>query len=293
MTRKFYKISGLFIILILSMFLIVFTTLSLQACTLWAATGEATEDGATMVIKNRDWDDNHYSQLMLLKPQFGYSVLALYATGGDSIGIKAGINEKGLVVVTATASSLPKKERTGESGLMTRMLFYYDSVASVLEDKELLTKAASSYCMLGDREKIAFIEVAPDGNYSIQERDSGFLCHTNHYLDEELLVYNKREKESSFKRLERIRYLLENYIEPFTKEYFIEVSQDQNDGPDNSIWRTGSTPESSHTVGTWFVTIPKEGPPEVYVKIVNTPEGEKVYDLNLDSDFWESEESLY
>lgn len=267
---------------------IIFLSHTSISCSLWAATGDATDGNVTMIVKNRDWKSNHYSNLMVLTPEEGYRVLALYSTGGDSTGIKAGVNEKGLTAVNATASVLSEEERGGESGLLDRILFYYDSVDSVLADKELLSRASAGFCMIGDKDKIAIIEVVPDGNYTVHVTDNGYIFHTNHYLDEGNLEYNKKENYSSHIRYERLKFLLESHEEPFTEDYFLEVIEDQNDGPDNSLWRTGSTPEKTKTLGTWFVTIGQDGIIELYAKILNTPEGEKIYELKLDEKFWNS-----
>jgi len=257
-------------------------------CTLWGAAGEFVEDGGVLIIKNRDWTPGHNSQLIFLRPLHGFSFLSLFSTGGNSLGVKAGINEKGLVVITATASSLPREKRiVGDDGLMTWLLIHCDSVDSVLEEEELISESSSGFFMVADKNRIALIEVAPEGNYSVEETDDGVLYHTNHYLNEDLLVYNEEEKESSLKRLERIKFLLEEHEDPFTEEDFIEFSQDRSDGPDNSIWRDGSSDEITRTVGTWLVYLPEDGPPELHVRIVNTDEGDKTYELKLDEDFWE------
>ncbi|MPM99375.1 hypothetical protein SDC9_146566 [bioreactor metagenome] len=66
---------------------------------------------------------------------------------------------------------------------------------------------------------------------------------------------------------------------------FISFSNDRNNGPDNSIMRTGSTPKKSRTLSTWAVSIPKEGAPELYVKLLNPGENEKVIRINADDAF--------
>ena len=95
MAKFFRRISFVFLF---TAFTFVCTFFNTRACTLWAASGDAVEGGGTLIIKNRDWPADHKSQLILLDPQDGFSFLALYSTGGGSVGIKAGINEKGLVV---------------------------------------------------------------------------------------------------------------------------------------------------------------------------------------------------
>ncbi|HPZ09218.1 MAG TPA: carcinine hydrolase/isopenicillin-N N-acyltransferase family protein, partial [Candidatus Eremiobacteraeota bacterium] len=94
--------------------------------------------------------------------------------------------------------------------------------------------------------------------------------------------------ESSKIRYNRIKYLLENHANPLKIEDFIDMSQDTHDGPDNSIWRTGSTPKKTRTLGTWIVAIPKNDFPELYIKFANPEEDERIYRFTLDEAFWES-----
>ncbi len=76
----------------------------LCACTLWGAAG-SDASGGTIISKNRDWAPDHTQVLKLRRSTKGYSHFGLYAVGGTEPGIKAGVNEKGLTVITASASS--------------------------------------------------------------------------------------------------------------------------------------------------------------------------------------------
>jgi isopenicillin-N N-acyltransferase-like protein len=109
----------------------------------------------------------------------------------------------------------------------------------VLSDKSILAKSQPVFCLLADRSRIAYVEVAPEGKYSIKVIDDGILFHTNHYLD--LPFANQRKPgKSSETRLSRIQHLLRAQDNtPFTMAAFILFSKDQHDGPDDSIWRTG------------------------------------------------------
>ena len=58
-------------------------------------------------------------------------------------------------------------------------------------------------------------------------------------------------------------------------------SEDRDAGPDNSIFRTGSTPGKTRTVAIWAVNLPPKGSPEIYLRILNPNEDEKVFRLNV------------
>ena len=84
---------------------------SSEACTLWGATGRAVEGGGTLIAKNRDWTPDHRQELTVMQEAGKYGFLALKAVGGAEPGIKAGVNERGLVIVSATANQVTKAER--------------------------------------------------------------------------------------------------------------------------------------------------------------------------------------
>ena len=267
--------------------LVISSFLPSYGCTIWGAAGNVTEKGDTIVAKNRDWRPNQYNELWLIDPQDGYRFIAVYSIGGDNEGVKAGINEKGFTVIFASASCLPKEDRFGgETSLIVKLLTRCDNVHMAVEQKELLSKSRAGFYIFGDKNEIACVEIAPGGEVSINEVEAGFLYHTNHYLNENFVKFNKEENESSSVRAERIKYLLNNQSDVFTVKDFIKFSEDKNDGPDNSIWRTGSSPEKTRTLSSWIVRIPKNGEPFLYVKLANPGEDEKFYELKLDENFW-------
>ena len=120
-------------------------------------------------------------------------------------------------------------------------------------------------------------------------KEHGILFHANHYIEEKLLWANEKIGRSSHMRLHRIRHLLRTHSSPFTIEDFIAFSEDREHGPDNSIWRTGSSPKKRRTLATWIASIPKSDYPVLYVKLANPDEPERTYNVNLDSSFWTKE----
>ena len=65
------------------------------------------------------------------------------------------------------------------------------------------------------------------------------LAHTNHYLDETLIEMNEKIGRSSRTRLGRIGELWTAIRRDSALQDFIAFSQDLNDGPDDSLCRTG------------------------------------------------------
>ncbi|MEJ5357606.1 MAG: carcinine hydrolase/isopenicillin-N N-acyltransferase family protein [Desulfobacterales bacterium] len=247
-----------------------------HACTLWAAAGEAVEGGGVLVAKNRDFRPDHRQEIEILRPREGWAALVLRAVGGAEPGIKAGINERGLVIVSATAGEVPADERRragGGSGLMGRLLSSCGGIDEVLRETGHFRRPV--FYLLGDRAGVAAIEVAPDGSLAVERLASGTLYHANHYrwLAREGLP--RPPGASSRAREARIAGLLATEAGPFTAEDFLRWSRDRSDGPDRSLWRTGRNPQAVRTLATWIARIPPGGDPEVTVRIADPGEPER------------------
>ena len=264
---------------------LLFGALPAQACTLWAANGSFVDGGGSMIVKNRDWTPDQYQYIKTVYSNDGYSYLGLYVQGSPA-GLKAGINEQGLVVVSATAGSIPASERKtmpNKSGSLTKLLRECASVDEALSKTELFV--GPKILMLADKNKIATLEIGPDGLFSAHSEENSVIYHTNHYVFEDMLSFNYKIGASSRKRYERIGELLGSQNKPYGFDTFVSLSNDQNDGPDNSIFRIGSTPEKTRTMAVWAVLIPFEGSPELYVRIINPGEEEKVISIKTEDIF--------
>jgi hypothetical protein len=257
------------------------------SCTLWSAHGDDwVKGGGALIAKNRDWIADHRQVLKLVTPKHGYRYFGIHAEGNDEPGLKAGINEKGLVVVSSTADSIPRKlrkESDRTKGLLVRLLNESDSVDSALKKERMFVGPRN--IMLADKTKIAVIEIGLNGEYSVAVKQNGVLTQTNHYLDKKLLKFNEKTGDSSRRRQQRIAALLCNHAKPYSMDDFIAFSQDRNDGPDNSIWRTGSTPKKAVTLSVWIAYLPENGHPRLYVKLTNPKEEEKTSRLNFEDVF--------
>lgn len=258
------------------------TNLTAEACTLWSANGVTVKGGGSLIVKNRDGVPDHHETIKLVTPDNGYKYIGLFATDGKYPGLKAGVNDHGLVVVSATAGGIPAAERRTmphTSGLLSKLLRECRSVDEALVRSELFW--GPQMLMIADRHKIASIEIGSEGRFAVTEKDGGILYHTNHYLDPSMLEFNHSIGESSRTRYERIGQLLSEPARTYDLDTFIGFSNDRNDGPDNSIFRVGSTPQKTRTVAVWAVSISPAGPDELYVRILNPDEPEQVFRMNI------------
>lgn len=262
---------------------------SAHACTLFAASGDAyIAGGGVIIAKNRDWPPEE-QVVRLIDDGKGFRYYGLFSVNKrGNLDVKAGVNEKGLTVVSATAGSIPRKERLQEQytkGVNKRLL---SSCATVGEALNALSAIRGPrIIMLADREKIAYIEVGPIGKTSVTVKQNGILGHTNHFINDDLLWANKKVSKSSETRYQRINQLLTEQPRPFSLEQFINFSEDKTAGADNSIWREGSKPNSSQTIGAFIVHLPESGVPTVYVKARLSPASRntKIYRQSFDKIF--------
>lgn len=264
---------------------ILFVSLPVQACTLWASNGSAVHGGGSMIVKNRDWVPNQHQFLKLVSSEIGYSYFGLYAEGKYP-GIKAGINKNGLVVISATVGSIPSGVRRGmphTSGLLVKLLRECGSVDEVLARTDLFL--GPEILMLADKHKVATIEIGPEGKFVATTKENDVTFHTNHYVYEGMEEFNHMVGESSQIRYDRIGQLLSTVAEPCDFHRFISLSDDQNSGLDNSIFRRGSTPTKTRTMAVWAVQIPPEGSPTVYIRILNPKEEEKIFRIAAEEIF--------
>ncbi|MCD4782458.1 MAG: C45 family peptidase [Candidatus Eremiobacteraeota bacterium] len=265
-----------------------------RACTLWGSAGEFSVDSSTIIAKNRDWKPDSLTVVKKAQKKDGYRYFGIFGEeNGKSTGLKAGVNETGLSLVSATASSIPKKERKypgKKFSINTLILSKFDSVDAVLKEREIFSRYKPCFFMIGDKHKIAVIEVAPGGKISVKETENGILYHTNHYFAKTEFEKNNKKKSTSSKiRLKRLSALLDSREKPLSMQDFIKISLDRNDGADNSIWRTGSTPKKSRTLATFIVEIPKTGPTKVFIRTADPGKERTEYRFILDDDFWNRE----
>lgn len=236
-----------------------------SACTIFAAQGDCVENGGTLIAKVRDFQPG--PQELRLNAKGKYAFYGLYGgSDREKLSCRGGVNEKGLVVVNAMTSCIPKKQRlTYPSKPTIRMVLQNcASVAEALERKELFF--GTKFLIIGDSKEIALIEIGAEGATSIKREKNNCLAHTNYYLDPKFANLNINVGESSATRYQRITELLETTEKPLSMQNFIGFTQDQNAGPDNSIWRLGSRPKVSESLAAFVVKITPDGDFKLWIK---------------------------
>jgi len=288
------------VIFLLSM---MFAANATRASTIWGATGDDVAGGGSLIAKNLDASSLCYTRLELVHPHNGYKHLANVLHGaGASPCVEGGVNEKGLVVVSAEAilnmaysqKSINRRSSTGGRlglGFNDRILCNYGSVNELLRDKDIFRSYHPGFFLIGDKHELVLVEVTPTEHYSVQVVKNGPMCHANDYLTEAFHHFNQIQLQgtSSRERFSWIGRLLAKRDATFTMDDFLAMSEDQHDGPTDSIWRAGDTPTGTRTLSTWIVGLPLEDAPTVYLKTANRGEKIKSTRMTLDRDFWESQ----
>jgi len=255
------------------------------ACTLWSAAGESVFGGGTFIVKNRDWVADHQQQLEISSLHVaGYRYLGLIATGNEP-GLKAGVNSKGLVFVNASPPSHLERDKglRRVSGIGRKILAGCRTVKQALSHGEWFI--GPQFIMLADGNEVAVIELGLDGKFQVQSTTSGVVFHTNHYIEREFATLNQdKPGVSSVKRYEKVQQFLRSK-EKFELSDFIQVSASTEDGPDNSLWRTGSKPTSARTLATWIVYQPPSNEGVLYLKMANPGKEIKAYQFKLQDVF--------
>ncbi len=259
-----------------------------RSCTLWSAAGKDAS-GGTIAAKNRDWKPDHTQKLSMERKNNGLAYFGLYAAGGENPGLKAGVNEKGLCVLSAAASCIPTriiKNQPGKKGITALILSRYSNVNDLLRDREkIFPSARAVFLLVSDRKRVAIIEIGLNGVYSISTVTEGAMAHTNHYLDNTMAAFNIKFGKSSTTRLQRIKQLLSVTPRPFSVEKFVTMSLDKHDGPENSLWRTSP---KKPTLSSWILSNPPAGPARLRVVIADPGRKEILHEFILDERFWKT-----
>jgi len=240
------------------------------ACTAWAAIGPGP-DGDVLIAKIRDEDPEQTQEIKAFHPKDGHAYFGLVGIKDGNRRFVAGINEKGLSIVSLNASSVPEEERTqgggpGVGSMGQRVLRTCSDLAEVeARAKELFSGSRPRFYLLADRTRAAWLEIAPGGRFKLNPVAAGVTAHTNHYLAPAFEADNVKRTSSSRARLARIDELLAAHACPFSLEEFKRFSRDRQAGPDNSLFRTGA---KTRTIAVFLARIPKNGaPPFVSIEL--------------------------
>ena len=276
----------IFIYVIAPMVFITGLCIHARACTIWASAGDAAGGGGTIIAKNRDNVSSLYTGLKMVFPSGGFRFFGILDVRADWY-VAAAINEKGLVVVNASANSVPARKRhTATEDVTERILTAFDSVDALLDQKGFFERTHPAIYLIADAKKIMSVEVAPGGRVSACVKENGTLAFTNHFTDERIIDANERMSRQSLLRLKGIKRLLDDPGRPHSLEGFISMSRDENGGSDGAVMRKAKKGSKIRTLATWIVRLEPGKSPELYTGLFNSDEKQRTYRVRLDDGFW-------
>jgi hypothetical protein len=255
---------------------------------LWASAGDKIKDGGTLVGMTWDVPQGIKGELRLVIPKKGSRYLGLFPLQTkDRNTIVAGINELGLAIITSSPNSKSSRKRfVGNSNLVETILSSFGTVDAVMANKSMFLNARPMFLIIADRLKIILVQIGSAGKNAVDVTGNGLFYQTNHYTHQRLLEENEIFVENSILRLNRLQNLLTNHQKPFVIDVFLSIADDRANGPDNSIWRIGSSEKKERTLASWVAYLSKSSPPELYFKLLNPGANELIYEIKLDRIFW-------
>ena len=236
--------------------------------------------------KNRDNVSSLHTRLGLVFPAKGYRFLAILDIEADGY-VVAAVNEKGLVVVNASANSVQRSKRhVATEDVTQRILENFDSVDSLEKEKDLFRKTHPAIYIIADSARIMSVEVAPRGQVAITVKDNGTLAFTNHYTSESLADANEKISRESLMRLKRINQLIGGLNRAHTLDDFISMSRDRNSGEPGAVMRDPRKGSRIRTLATCIIRLEPGSAPTVYAEIFNEGKQPETFAVQLDQKFW-------
>ncbi len=240
------------------------------ACTLYGAIGAAVEGGGVLVGKNRDLAQEEEQVIVREAPRSGPAFVGIASR--KSGRITAGVNDKGLVIVNASAGSV--EDRTRKHIRLEKIFSQAGSLEGALRLFRQGGMKSPIHYLLADPRHLALLEVFSPERHEIEVVTDGVLTHTNHYLLPSMGSFNGKIGATSPLRLERIRRLTSH--PPFSPDRFMAFSRDHENGPGgDSICRHHLPGKKSGraTVSALIVRLDSQKSPEVWVRLGRPCEG--------------------
>lgn len=231
-----------------------------QDCSMLLARSDATMDGLTYLIKNRDMEMTEHQVAVEYRYPDGKTVLEV--NGAGIITYPAiGLNSDGLTV-TSTGFWSPKTEVVMEdidrSHIFVNLHHILEACSctgDVLKMLETYPRMNGLNLIAADRQSAVLIETTKEGYLYQWADESGILYRTNHYgLGEHVRQNPDRESYlSTYLRYERIGEQLSERKNKLRFQDLLKIMSDHRNGPVNAICRhPNHRPEQKPCPAAWL-----------------------------------------
>lgn len=236
-----------------------------QDCSMLLARGNATMDGLTYLIKNRDMEMTVHQVSVEYKYPDGSSIIEV--NGAGIITYPAiGLNSAGLTI-TSTGFWSPKTEIVMEDidkchifVNLHHLLQSCRSTGEVLKALDTYPRMNGLNIIAADRESAVLIETTRDGYLCEWVDESGILYRTNHFCLGDHVEQNPERESylSTYLRYERIGAMLSERAGKLRFQDFIRIMSDHTNSPLNAICRHSNPQAGTETVSC-SITVLEDG----------------------------------
>ncbi|KUK71953.1 MAG: hypothetical protein XD91_1624 [Clostridiales bacterium 38_11] len=233
-------------------------------CSSILARGNATFDGNTYLIKNRDMKLPTFKQIVLERGYINGDNIVEVNGAGIVTYPGNGINKYSLAISTTGVWSkkIPVDVADiSKTDVLINVHFILESCKNVDEAIKFLNnikRMNGINLLIADRSKAVAVEVTRD-KIVLEEDEDGILVRTNHYLSEELRRLNKSPKEyqSTYKRLDRIKNFLHKKQGNIKFQDMLEIASDHENAPYSCICRHryGADESEAKTVSSSLIVL--------------------------------------
>lgn len=214
-----------------------------QECSMLLVKGNATLDGKTYLIKNRDM--SCYLEQILVSREYPDGMKIVEVNGAGTVTYPAmGVNNYG-VAVTNTGFWSDKAptdyDRVGSAQVVINSHILLRRCKTADEGLKWLLdtpRINGLNMIIADRQDAYVIEVLKDGAYVEKADERGVLCRTNHYVSEQNKHLNTAPEAtpSTFFRYKRICEMVDEYYGHIRFQDLYRIMSDHENAP-NCICR--------------------------------------------------------
>lgn len=161
---------------------------SLEGCSTWAATSAATKNSLPILVKNRDYDQEHIPLQVVVRadPEVGHDYTYVTSAGSPGVYV-AGFNETGLSLVDTHVPSLDIGPGLPTYSLSMYILENYCLVGEALEYLQSVPRLGRNNMLLADADgNIAGFEIGYQ-HFAIRKATDHLLVNTNHFISQEMI----------------------------------------------------------------------------------------------------------
>ncbi len=158
-----------------------------EGCTVWAAAGAVTHDGAPILAKNRDYRLAHLPLQCLARarPAAGYPYVYVTSAGSPAV-FSSGMNEAGLAVADTHVTSLDIGPGLARYSIEMELLEHHDTVQSALDYLRNVPHLGDGTLVLADTTgDLAVFETGHTHCGVVRSKDD-FVVSTNHFVTKRL-----------------------------------------------------------------------------------------------------------